>query len=251
MNLAPLNALQTQEQILDFTRRELAPCRDHRAKVFLFALYGPSFDPYLARTTLERMLKDRVVREVRPLQMKRIPTDPWKFEGVDPDDWVTVSFGGGEHFLKDFLEGRVTGYYNEVTMNADGIFVAPHVERCRDISEKREWMYAVRALTTWLDQPIVLTAEIQAKHLTATHNRHEALLLPEDIPYLQDVRLERILIGAGEDLRKRVLHRSIGYLSEQAFKGFEREQMVQCIRACCAFLGQRESDYLPFDRKKP
>lgn len=103
---------------------------------------------------------------------------------IDENQLIDISHGGGQYYLKKFLNGEVNGYKLERGSDT-GLQIHPYMAELvgrvclsRDIIKNRQRaVYSERSLQ-YLDLPARLTAKIPVKHVIAARSLYEAAILP-------------------------------------------------------------------------
>lgn len=110
---------------------------------------------------------------------------PFEYKNPNKLQELTVSFGTGENFLMDLLNGNRQGYSLEQSA-VRGIFVSPHdgTQTIEKIEERTE-LYACNKPFKHFDKPASISFTIATDKLHhINHNAHEVVILAEDLKYI-------------------------------------------------------------------
>jgi hypothetical protein len=118
---------------------------------------------------------------------RRASFDMTPDSGVGPEDYVTVSHGGGVRHLEEFFGGKTPGYRLEE--GGVGIQVSPANKELVGELDELSKMYATRAANASMDTPAVATFRIKAKYLDAATNDYEAGLRPDFIDKVKSLKI--------------------------------------------------------------
>lgn len=155
--------------------------RDIHPTVLRIALYCKNRNLSDIASALLRAAESQLARSPSSNEAKEEVFRSWAECNHCKDEKIKISWGGGDLFLSEFLEGKSEGYAAEA--GGVGIFVTTS-DNYRD----RDQLYATRTPLYHFDNPCVLTAEIDPKALLqVNHNGYEAVLPKKCVPLLQKV----------------------------------------------------------------
>jgi hypothetical protein len=108
---------------------------------------------------------------------------------IDPEQEIPITHGGGYHYLKDLVAGRVKGYRLEGNTGS-GIQVHPNLTP--EQLGPRHLYYASRGTTRFMDRPGELVGTIKAKNLLAAPNLYEAGLTLDNLKNVKNLQVNPI-----------------------------------------------------------
>jgi hypothetical protein len=106
----------------------------------------------------------------------------------NPDELVNISHGGERSFIDRFLNRNEVGYRLEGSTHK-GIQVSPQLT---NEPNTRDAFYARRAQSSMGGVPAVMTGQIPAKYLQKANKGSEAALLPKNVKYLQNIKVNNV-----------------------------------------------------------
>ncbi len=161
-------------------------------KLLAAFFYLDNSDPAILAALLLKSVELAVGRENKASIVSGCKTDRNEYSSwhhnqqiQDPEQLIEFTHGGGEKYIKDFLNGNHNGYAREA--GGEGIFVTPMGKTARDVS------YALRTPLQHFDNPIILRGQIPAKCLMqVNHNSYEAVIFPEFLSEIKNLQIDRI-----------------------------------------------------------
>lgn len=140
--------------------------------LFLASLAGMEVDPELIITLLRSGAKKLEKKHIQ-IASQSNSSKATPFPNGNP---ITISYGGGMHFLDQFLAKKHLGYAAE--NNNHGMFVSAY-------GSDRDILYATRRPIEHFDYPVTMTATIAPENLLRVNqNCYEAVLTPDAIDTL-------------------------------------------------------------------
>lgn len=145
----------------------------------------------------------RLPRTFYPIDRTVYEHVPWDFEGIDSEDEIIITHGGGFHHINAFL--RKVSYGYRLEQGGIGIQVNPTMA-----THARCLIYADRSgPSDSLDTPAILLATIKAKFLHRANNSYEAGLRSEHLEHLRNVQVIKLpytSLDSDENIKDAIRH---------------------------------------------